>query len=221
MSALAELASAQGDDVAARALLYDALRIRCRLGDSQGICATLERISGAATPDDADRAARILAAAAAMRERTGARLSLTDQAQLDQQLASLQNVLGNERFQRAWRDGRSSSLDDAVMDAAALAGRWRRSGGRSGVRRLPGRARSRRREAVRLSVDLVGQFGAGRLDQAVDPAGRLVEPVAHVTHVVLGAHLQIALMRRGDGVRCQAGYVAMCIQIRRHPDFSA
>ncbi len=123
MTLLAELASAQGDDATARGLIYDALRIRCRLGDSQGICAALERISGAATADDADRAARILAAASAMRERTGARLSLKDQAQIDQQLATLQNALGSDRFQRAWREGRASSLDDAVMDAAALAGR--------------------------------------------------------------------------------------------------
>ena len=123
MTLLAELASAQGDDATARRLIYDALLIRCRLGNSQGICASLERISGSATPDDADRAARILAAASAMRERTGARLSLKDQAQIDQQLAGLQNSLGSERFQRAWRDGRSASLDDAVMDAGALADR--------------------------------------------------------------------------------------------------
>jgi len=58
-----------------------------------------------------------------MRERTGARLSLKDQAQVDQQLASLQGALGGDRFQRAWRDGRSAGLDDALGDAAALAGR--------------------------------------------------------------------------------------------------
>ena len=123
MTSLAELASAQGDDESARGLFYDALRIRCRLGDSQGICASLERMSGSAMRDDAMRAARILAAASAMRERTGARLSLKDQAQLDQQLATLQASLGDERFQRAWRDGRLLTLDDALGDAAALAGR--------------------------------------------------------------------------------------------------
>jgi non-specific serine/threonine protein kinase len=123
MTMLAELAAAQHEDATARSLLYDALLIRCRLGDSQGICAALEKMSSSATPDDADRAARILAAAGAMRERTGARLSLKDQAQVDQQLASLQGSLGGDRFQRAWRDGRSASLDDALHDAAALAGR--------------------------------------------------------------------------------------------------
>ena len=123
MTMLAELASSESDDATARSLLYDALLIRCRLGDSQGICAALEKMSGSATPDDADRAARILAAAGAMRERTGARLSLEDQAIVDQQLANLQGSLGGDRFQRAWRDGRSASLDDALKDAAALAGR--------------------------------------------------------------------------------------------------
>ena len=123
MTLLAELAAAQDDDAGARSLLYEALLIRCRLGDSQGICAALEKMSGSATPDDADRAARILAAAGAMRERTGARLSLKDQGQLDQQLASLQGSLGGDRFQRAWREGRTATLDDALNDAGALAGR--------------------------------------------------------------------------------------------------
>jgi predicted ATPase/class 3 adenylate cyclase len=123
MASLAELASAEGDQATARALLYDALRIRCRLGDTQGICAALERISGEAAIDDAERAARILAAASAMRERTGARLSLKDQGLIDQQLAGLQQALGGELFQHAWRKGGSASLDDAVMDAAAVASR--------------------------------------------------------------------------------------------------
>lgn len=123
MSSLAELALSENDQATARGLLYEALRIRCRLGDTQGICAALERMSGSADEVDADRAARILAAASAMREQTGARLSLKDQAQIDQHLASLQNTLGPDRFQGAWRAGRSASLDDAMMDAAALAGR--------------------------------------------------------------------------------------------------
>jgi predicted ATPase/Tfp pilus assembly protein PilF len=123
MTMLAELASARNDYAVARALLYESLLIRCRLGDSQGICAGLEKMSGSATPDDADRATRILAAASAMRDRTGARLSLKDQAAVDQQLASLQSSLGDDRFQRSWREGSSATLDDALMDAAALAGR--------------------------------------------------------------------------------------------------
>jgi predicted ATPase/class 3 adenylate cyclase len=123
MTLLAELAAAQDDDAGARSLLYEALLIRCRLGDSQGICAALEKMSGSAAPDDADRAARILAAASAMREHTGARLSLTDQGQIDQQLARLQGSLGGDRFQRAWREGRSATLEDALQDAGALAGR--------------------------------------------------------------------------------------------------
>ena len=123
MTLLAELAAAQDDDAGARTLLYEALLIRCRLGDSQGICAALEKMSGSATPDDADRAARILAAASAMREQTGARLSLKDQGQVDQQLARLQGILGGDRFQRAWREGRSATLEDALKDAGALAGR--------------------------------------------------------------------------------------------------
>jgi hypothetical protein len=100
-------------------MLYDALRIRCRLGDAPGICAALERMSGAVTGSDASRATRILAAAAAMRDRTGARLSLKDQAALDQQMAQLQEALGAD-FPEAWRVGRTASLEDALRDAATV-----------------------------------------------------------------------------------------------------
>ena len=117
MTLVADVASAEGDEANARSMLYDALRIRCRLGDAPGICAALERMSGAVSGSDASRATRILASAAAMRDRTGARLSLKDQAALDQQMAQLQQTLGTD-FPEAWRTGRAASLEDALRDAA-------------------------------------------------------------------------------------------------------
>ncbi|MEX2547430.1 MAG: tetratricopeptide repeat protein [Chloroflexota bacterium] len=122
MTLIADSSSAEGDEASARSMLYDALQIRCRLGDAPGICAALERISAAVSASDAARATRILAAAAAMRDRTGARLSLKDQAAVDQQMAQLQQTLGAD-FQDVWRGGRAASLDDAVRDAEAAVGR--------------------------------------------------------------------------------------------------
>jgi len=122
MTLLADLSSAEGDAVGARSMLYEALAIRCRLGDAPGICAALERFSAAVPSKEAVAATRILAAAAQLRERTGARLSMTDQAAFDQEMARLQTELG-ETFQTAWRDGRMATLDDALREAASLAGK--------------------------------------------------------------------------------------------------
>ncbi|MEO6350532.1 MAG: tetratricopeptide repeat protein [Candidatus Limnocylindrales bacterium] len=122
MTLLADLASANGDPAAARNLLYEALQIRCSLGDEPAVCAALESFSGASLEADAARATRILASAAAMRERTGARLSMTGQAAIDQQLGALQQALGSD-FAAAWQQGRTSTMDDAVRDAAAIVGR--------------------------------------------------------------------------------------------------
>ena len=122
MTLLADLAESEGDDGTARSMLYDALRIRSALGDAPGICAALERFSATASLADPERAVRILAAAAALRERTGARLSLAAQASVDQQLAHLQGQLGTD-FGRLWQQGAMASVDDAVRDAAAVAGR--------------------------------------------------------------------------------------------------
>jgi predicted ATPase/class 3 adenylate cyclase len=119
---LADLATDEGDDGSAREMLYEALRIRTELADAPGICAALERFSAAATDVDAPRAARILAAAAALRERTGARLSLASQGAVDQQLARLQAALPND-FARAWQQGSLASVDDALREAAAVVGR--------------------------------------------------------------------------------------------------
>src|SRR4029453_15629464 len=41
-----------------------------------------------------------------------------------------------------------------------------------------------RDEAVRLAVDPVRRLGVGRVDQAEDPAGRLVDPVAEIANAV-------------------------------------
>ena len=119
MTLLADLISEEGDAQGARQMLYDALRIRCSLADAPGICAALEHFSSAAQDADPVRATRILAAAAALRERTGSRLSLAAQGSIDQQLSQLQGRLGNE-FTPAWQQGNLATVDDALRDAEAV-----------------------------------------------------------------------------------------------------
>jgi predicted ATPase/class 3 adenylate cyclase len=122
LTLLADVTGDEGDEAAALALLYDALLIRSGLGDAPGICAALERFSVASLPIDPTRATRILAAAAAMRERTGARLSLAAQGQVDQQLAALQQSLGGD-FAAVWQSASAASVDDALREAAAVVAR--------------------------------------------------------------------------------------------------
>ena len=124
LTSTAELSESQGDRASAIGMYYDALQIRCSLGDTPGICAALERMAAAAPDDELHRAARILASSASLRDQTGARLSLRDQAVIDQQMARLQTALGDE-FNAAWRAGRGSSIDEAVREAAGLIGQQR------------------------------------------------------------------------------------------------
>jgi predicted ATPase/class 3 adenylate cyclase/Tfp pilus assembly protein PilF len=122
MTLLADLTADGGDRAAARELLYEALQIRCGLNDAPGICAALERFAQAATDADEHRATRILAAASALRERTGARLSMASQSEIDQMLARLQSALDAD-FVRVWQQGSAATVDDALRDAAAVVGR--------------------------------------------------------------------------------------------------
>jgi tetratricopeptide (TPR) repeat protein len=141
MTLLADVDADEGDNASALKLLYDALEIRCRLGDSPGICSALERFSAGAADVDATRSARILAAASSLRDRTGARLSLAAQAAVDQQLAHLQQTLG-DRFSAAWQSGCGAAIDEALREAAAVS-RDAAAGDNAAVegtaRRLPGR----------------------------------------------------------------------------------
>jgi hypothetical protein len=122
MTLLADVDAGEGNTAGALRLLYGALEIRCRLGDSPGICGALERFSAGAMDLDAVRATRILAAAASMRDRTGARLSPAGQAAVDQQLARLQQALGGD-FAAAWQSGSGAGVDEALREAEAILSR--------------------------------------------------------------------------------------------------
>jgi hypothetical protein len=119
MTLLADVDADEGKRAEALRLLYGALEIRCRLGDSPGICGALERFASGAMDVDAIRAARILAAATSLRDRTGARLAPAGQAAVDQQLARLQEALGAE-FAAAWQSGSGAAVDEALRDAEAV-----------------------------------------------------------------------------------------------------
>ena len=67
------------------------------------------------------RAARLLAAAAALRERTGAPVMVADRGYYDQIVERSRQQLTPTLFAAAWDEGRALPLEDVVADALALA----------------------------------------------------------------------------------------------------
>ncbi len=67
------------------------------------------------------RAVRLLAAAAALRERTGAPVMVADRGYHEQIVARSRQRLAPAEFARAWDDGRTAPLDDVVVEALAVA----------------------------------------------------------------------------------------------------
>jgi tetratricopeptide (TPR) repeat protein len=124
---LGEVARRQGDPTRARALFSESLVLRQELGDQEGIANSLESLGSLALEQHpaamrdrlagVDRAARLWAAAATVREAMGAPLPPADQARLDEELAAARAVLGDRAFQAAWDAGRALAPDDAVAYA--------------------------------------------------------------------------------------------------------
>jgi DNA-binding NarL/FixJ family response regulator len=77
-------------------------------------------LAGAA--GDGVRAARLFAAAAAQREEDATALGWAMQDQQDRLVEAVRGVLGEERFEAAWAEGRALPLVEAVAEAAALLG---------------------------------------------------------------------------------------------------
>ena len=63
------------------------------------------------------RAARIWAAAERLREEIGVPLRSFDRANYEDALVAARAALGDDAFERAWREGRAMTLEDAVRYA--------------------------------------------------------------------------------------------------------
>ena len=179
-------------------MLYDALRIRCRLGDAPGICAALERFSVASQDTDPiERRASLPRPPRCASERARAYRCRTQGAGRSAAGAACRRRSASDHFSAPGARAAQRSLDDALMDAAALA-RAADSAAFLDLDELVGY------QAVGLTVDLVGKFSGGCLDQAVDAARCLVKPVANVAHAVVRADLDVLLMRPRRAGRRQA-----------------
>jgi tetratricopeptide (TPR) repeat protein len=118
---LGKVALIQGDPARAQPYFVESLVAFQALGDRQGIAWGLAGIGGvAALQGQALRAARLLSAAAALRERIGAPIPIAGRALYDQLLAVAQSQLDAVTWARAWALGRTLTPNQAIADALAL-----------------------------------------------------------------------------------------------------
>jgi predicted ATPase/class 3 adenylate cyclase len=113
---LGNVAYEQGELAAARALHVESLSLRRQVGDKLGIVISLERLAAvAASLGSPLRAARIWGAAERLRAEIGSALEPKDRSHLDRRGAAAREALGDDAaFDRAWQDGRSLTLEQAI-----------------------------------------------------------------------------------------------------------
>jgi predicted ATPase len=104
----------------ASAPLAESVRLFHGLGHRQGTAAALQGLAAVlALRGSCEAAAKLLGAADRLLEETGAALAPLEHEISDRAAAVIRAGLGEERFQRAWREGRSMSLDEAADFALA------------------------------------------------------------------------------------------------------
>ena len=119
---LAYIDCAQGDHSAADAACREALRIFAGLRHRRGIARALEGFACLALGQGhAERALRLAGAAGRLRESIGAPLHHQGKIDLDQMLVPAWVQLGEAESQRAWDEGFSMSIENALEYALATA----------------------------------------------------------------------------------------------------
>ena len=109
------LACGRGELASARALYTESLSLRWELGEEGRIAISLEALTRLDWAEErADRAARLLGAAARLRESIGLPLPPKDCPKHDRRMAEVRQALGEEGFASAWMKGQSLTLDQAV-----------------------------------------------------------------------------------------------------------
>ena len=112
----------QGRDEQALTLFAEGLALFSDLGDRRMVALTLEGIAGlAGSWQQAERAARLFAAAAAVQQASGLPVEPAYRASHERGVAATRAALGDEAFTAAWTAGAALPLDQAVAEAATVA----------------------------------------------------------------------------------------------------
>lgn len=119
---LAACARALGDGPRATALYRESLIYSQRQGDRWGVVESLIGLAGTAMlSGQHEAAAKLFAAAEAVRTAIGLKLQRYVQVEFDQAVAKVRADLGETRFASAWEAGSTLSLAQAIADAEQVA----------------------------------------------------------------------------------------------------
>jgi len=123
LKGLGDVARSRGDPAQALALYKDSLTLLQRIGDRQAMAECVEGVAGvAATRARPMRAARLFGAAARLREAIGAPLSPGKRIAYDHDVAALAMTLGEVTLAAIWAEGRTISLDEAIVETLSFDG---------------------------------------------------------------------------------------------------
>jgi predicted ATPase/DNA-binding winged helix-turn-helix (wHTH) protein len=115
---LAYIHCEQGDHLAARTAFREALEIFAGLGHRRGAARALEGSACLALAQGhAERALKLAAAAAHLRQLISAPLHQAEQSKLDQRLLPAWKSLTEAERNRAWTEGSAMSLEEAIKDS--------------------------------------------------------------------------------------------------------
>jgi predicted ATPase/DNA-binding CsgD family transcriptional regulator len=122
LSDLGRVRHEAGDAAAAARHYADSLRALWEAGDTWYPASPVEGLAAVALDaGQPQRAARLLGAAAALRERSGSTVWLPERGRLERAVASARATLGEEAYAREAAAGRALTMDEVVREAAALA----------------------------------------------------------------------------------------------------
>jgi predicted ATPase len=119
---LGQIVRAQGDNVAAYGVLTEALRLALAVGRGLLVAAALEGLAGVVVGQGhAELAARLLAAASALRAQMGTPVRPVDQGTVEQALATARSILGAEAFAAVWAEAQSLPVEHILNGLPSVA----------------------------------------------------------------------------------------------------
>lgn len=122
LNELGRLACLEGDIAEAGERFGESLRLCWSAFNLWSLPKALEGLAClAVSTAQPERAVRLLAAAAALRERTGAPVMVADRGYYEQIVERARRLLAPAVFARAWDEGRAAPLADVVAEALAVA----------------------------------------------------------------------------------------------------
>ena len=128
---LARIAAARGDEVQTARLLGESLALSREAGNRGIIGAGLEATAGLLASNRPSQAARLLGAAAGVRETISSPLRPSERAEHERTVEATRTALGEQAFGEAWEEGRHMDLENAVDLTTTLLADTVRAGDRA------------------------------------------------------------------------------------------